>query len=51
MQRTFLEHLDQVVRETAPPGPTGNLIHKATILRLRDIVDLPNKQKKIQRGR
>ena len=32
----------QVIRETAPLGPTGHLLHKATLPRLELTVDLPN---------
>ena len=40
----------QVIRETELLSPTGHILHKATLPRLRDIVDLPNTQKQIQTG-
>ena len=49
-KETFLEHPVQVIKETAPPAPTGHLLHKATIPRLGDIAGLPNTQKQTQNG-
>ena len=39
---TFLEHPAQMVKEIVPLGPTGYLLHKATLLRLEVTADLPN---------
>lgn len=39
-----------MIKETEPVGPIGNLLHKASLLRLEDIVDLPSTQKQTQRG-
>ena len=46
IQGTQLEQLTQVTRETAPLGPTEYLLHKATLLRLRDIAALLNNRNK-----
>ena len=44
-----LEHLVQVTRQMVPWGPTGHLLHKATLPRLGDIADLPTTKKHRQR--
>lgn len=49
-QEIFLEHPALVIRETAPLGPKGHLLHKATWPRLGDIAELPNTLKQTQRG-
>ena len=41
-QGTLLEHPVQVIKKTAPLGPTEHLLHKASLPRLGDIADLPN---------
>ena len=44
-----MEHSAQVIEETAPLGPLGQLLHKATLPRLGVIADLPNTQKQTQK--
>ena len=39
-----------MIKETQPLGPTGHLLHKATLPKLGVIADLPNTQKQTQRG-
>lgn len=48
-QRMLLERPTQVIQETAPLGPTGHLLPKATLPRLGDVTALPNMQKQTQR--
>ena len=38
-----LHHPAEMIKEPVPLGPTGHLPHKATLPKLRDIADLPNK--------
>lgn len=38
----FLEHQVQMVKETVPLGPTGDLLHKVIQPGLVDVADTPN---------
>lgn len=41
-KRIFLEHQVQMVKETVPLGPTGDLLHKVIQPGLVDVADTPN---------
>lgn len=44
-QKTFLKYLGWVIRQNVLLRSTGHIVHKTTISRMGDIVDIPNKQK------
>lgn len=44
-QVIFWEHSAKGIREAAPLVPTGHLLYKAILLRLRHIADLSNIEK------
>ena len=46
-QETLLERSAQVLKVNETLGPTGHLLHKATLQRLGVIEDLPNTQKQM----
>lgn len=48
---TLPEDPAHMIMETAPLIHTGHLLHKTILLRLRNVVNLPNTQKCIQRGK
>ena len=47
--RDILKHPTQVIRKTVPRGPTGHLIHIATLPSLGVIADLPNTETNTER--